>query len=91
MPIKHVALMIVFVAVFQLILQPLYLASTATLFSLQEMQRESLILQGAAPVATLPAIFAREYGCDAQLAAVLNLTTTLLSIASIPLVVIWLG
>mgnify|MGYP001104853449 CR=1 FL=1 len=91
LPIKPVVLMVVFVAVLQLILQPLYLSSAATLLSLTEMQRESLILQGAAPVATLPAIFAREYGCDAQLAAALILATTLLSIASIPLVVVWLG
>lgn len=91
LPIKRVALLAIFVAVFQLGLQPLYLSGAATLLALTEMQRESLILQGAAPVATLPAIFARQYGCDAQLAAALILATTLLSIATIPLVVLWLG
>jgi predicted permease len=54
-------------------------------------QSESLILQAAAPVATLPAIFCREYDCDGELAAGLVLFTTLLSLISIPLVVGTLG
>jgi predicted permease len=91
MPFVKLAPLIAFVAVAQLILQPGYLAYSSDLFALLPAQRESLLLQGAAPVATLPAIFCREYNCDAQLAASLILATTLLAMGTIPLAVSWFG
>jgi predicted permease len=91
LPIATLAPLIAFVAVAQLLLQPLYLSLGADLLALTPMQRESLLLQGAAPVATLPAVFCREYDCDPQLAAALVLATTLLAMGSIPVVVAWLG
>ena len=91
MPFVKLAPLIAFVAVAQLILQPGYLAYSSDLFALLPAQRESLLLQGAAPVATLPAIFCREYNCDAQLAASLILATTLLAIGTVPLAVDWFG
>ncbi len=91
LPFVKLAPLIVFVGVAQLIVQPGYLAFSSDLLALQPMQRESLLLQGAAPVATLPAIFCREYNCDAQLAASLILATTILAMGSIPLTVVWFG
>lgn len=91
LPFAKLAPLIAFVAVAQLILQPGYLAFGADLLALPPAQRDSVLLQGAAPVATLPAIFCREYNCDGQLAASLILATTLLAMASIPLIVAWLG
>jgi hypothetical protein len=90
MPVLQLAPLILFVAAAQLVLQPVYLARGADLLALPELQRGSLLVQGAAPVATLPAIFAREHGCDSQLAAALILSTTLIAIVSIPLVILWL-
>lgn len=90
LPVMSLAPLILFAAVAQLFLQPLYLAQGADLMGLSADARGSLLVQGAAPVATLPAIFAREYGCDAQLAAALILSTTLLAIGTIPLIIFWL-
>jgi predicted permease len=90
LPVLSLAPLILFVAAAQLVLQPLYLAQGADLLGLPDAQRGSLLVQGAAPVATLPAIFAREYGCDGPLAAALVLSTTLLAIGSIPLMILWL-
>jgi len=91
LPITTLAPLIAFLAMAQLLLQPLYLSFGADQLTFTPLQRESLLLQGAAPVATLPAIFCREYNCDAQLAASLILATTLLAMGTIPLVVVWLG
>jgi predicted permease len=91
MPMARIAPLVAFVGVAQLVLQPLLLAGAARLMELPASQSESLILQAAAPVATLPAIFCREYNCDGELAAGLVLFTTLLSLISIPLVVASLG
>ncbi|MCG6943141.1 MAG: AEC family transporter [Thiohalocapsa sp.] len=91
LPVRHLAPLILFVAVAQLLLQPLYLAGGADMLHLLPEQRDSLMVQGAAPAATLPAIFSRQYGADSQLAAALILATTLLGIVSIPLVVPWLA
>ncbi len=91
MPMVRLAPLILFVATAQLLAQPLYLAKGAELLHLLPDQRASLLVQGAAPVSTLPAIFSREYGCDSQLAAALTLATTLLGIITIPLVVPWLA
>ncbi len=91
LPVAKLAPLIAFVAVAQLFGQPAYLALGSDQFALAPLQGESLILQGAAPVATLPAIFCREHNCDPQLAASLVLATTLLAMGSIPVVVAWLG
>jgi hypothetical protein len=90
LPVLSLAPLILFVAAAQLVLQPLYLAYGADLAGLSAPARGSLLVQGAAPVATLPAIFAREHGCDGRLAAALVLSTTLLAIGSIPLMILWL-
>jgi predicted permease len=89
--IRQIAALLAFVAVCQLLLQPLYLAGASRLIGLPQVQVESLILQGAAPVAALPAVFCREYGCDGRLAAGLILGTTLLALVTIPLIVVWLA
>ena len=91
MSIGALAPLILFVAVIQLIVQPVYLTQGAQLLALPRVQIDSLLLQGAAPVATLPAIFCRQYDCDGQFAAALILATTLLALGSIPLMAIWLG
>lgn len=91
LPLGQIGPLLVFVSVCQLLLQPLYLAGSAGLVALPQVQVESLVLQGAAPVAALPAVFCREYGCDGQLAAGLILGSTLLALATIPLIVLWLG
>lgn len=91
MPIRRVAALVAFVAVCQLAVEPLLLAGGSALLQLPERQAQALILLGATPVATLPAIFCREYGCDAELAAGLILVTTVLSLATIPVVVATLG
>lgn len=91
MPFARIAPLVAFVGAAQLVVQPFLLAGAARLLELPEAQAQSLILQAAAPVATLPAIFCREYNCDSELAAGLILFTTLLSLVSIPMVVALLG
>lgn len=83
--------LLAFVAVVQLVLQPTLLAIGSWLWSLPESIAATLILQGAAPVTVLSAIFVRQYGCDGALAASLILFTTLLSLLTIPLMVIAFG
>ncbi|RKT47342.1 AEC family transporter [Thiocapsa rosea] len=80
-----------FVAAVQLVLQPTLLAVGSWLWSLPESITATLILQGAAPVTALSAIFVRQSGCDGTLAASLILFTTLLSLLTIPLMVIAFG
>ncbi|WP_200386668.1 AEC family transporter [Thiocapsa imhoffii] len=80
-----------FVAAVQLVLQPVLLAIGSWLWSLPASIIATLILQGAAPVTALSAIFVRQYGCDGALAASLILFTTLLSLITIPLMVIAFG
>lgn len=80
-----------FVAAVQLVLQPTLLAIGSWLWSLPESITETLILQGAAPVTAVSAIFVRQYGGDGALAASLVVFTTLLSLLTIPLMVIAFG
>lgn len=83
--------MFAFVAAVQLVLQPTLLAAGAWIWSLPGAITATLILQGAAPVTALSAIFVRQSGCDGALAASLILFTTLLSLVTIPFMVIAFG
>lgn len=66
-------------------IMPVLFLLVAKYFPCSEDLKRVLILQGAMPSATFPIVLAKHYGGDARVAVQINLGTSLLGIATIPL------
>jgi predicted permease len=67
---------IVMVAVLiKLIIQPLLSHYQAGLFNFPDIWREIVVLEAAMPTAAMTAVFAKRYGCDAELTSILIFAT----------------
>lgn len=59
----------------KLIIQPLLSHYQAGLLNFPEMWREIVVLEAAMPTAAMTAVFAKRYGCDAELTSILIFAT----------------
>jgi predicted permease len=77
-------------AVLRIVIGTLSGIGTAWLFGLDGIAAAVLILQASMPVAVVNYLFAQKYGTEPQSVAAAILVSTLLSLASVPLLLAWL-
>ena len=75
--------LVVLAAVIKLILQPVLVFLPTLWLDLPDLWQKVLVLEAAMPSATLSAVFAQRYGCDAALASLLIFSTVVLSFLTI--------
>jgi len=63
----------------KLIVQPLLVFMPTIWLDIPDLWRQVLVLEAAMPAATLSAVFAQRYGCDAELASLLIFSSVVLS------------
>lgn len=82
----HSIKIIVAVILLKLILSPLLVFLPASFMTLEIWQMQVLILDAAMPSAMLSVVFAKRYGCDANLAAKLVFVTLFASVITVSMV-----
>jgi malate permease and related proteins len=73
--LRHVWKIVALVVVIKLIIQPLLSYTQAHLYGFSELWTQIVVLEAAMPTAAMTAIFARKYGCDAELTSILVFAT----------------
>jgi hypothetical protein len=82
---------IVLVAVIiKLIIQPLLISWQAGLFYLSELWHQIVLLEAVMPMAAMTAVYAKKYGCDAELTSILVIETFISSCSTMVLMLILL-
>ncbi len=79
------------ISVFRLVFMPLLMLSLCKVFSVPELQRAVIVISFSAPTPGLCPVYAGEYGGDVIFASKCMVTTTVLSIFTIPLFLIILA
>jgi predicted permease len=88
---RKVLPIVLLVIVIKLIIQPLLSHFQAGIFELSQIEHQIVVLEAAMPTAALTAVFARRYGCDAELTSILVFATFITSILTIIMMVFLLG
>lgn len=82
---------IVLVAVvIKLIIQPLLSQAQANIFHFPDLWQQIVVLEAAMPTAAMTAVFAKKYGCDAELTSILIFATFISSIITMIMMVVLL-
>lgn len=84
--LRGVALLALLTAAVKLLVMPLLAWLPASVLGVSGWQLEVLVLEAGMPSAMLVVVLCSSYGCDARLAAKLVLTSTLLSVVTLPAV-----
>lgn len=84
--IRLIAGSVITVVAIKLIIIPLFIGGTTAVIGLEPMWRGVLIVLSAMPTAVIAALFAKKYGCDAGLASVLIIVSTVVSVLTLPLI-----
>lgn len=88
---RHVLPIVLLACVLKLFMQPVFAWGQAELLGFSALWRDIVVLEAAMPTAALTAVFAKRYGCDAELTTILILATFVSSLGSIVAVVVLLG
>jgi predicted permease len=88
---RKVIPIVLLVIVIKLIIQPLLSYYQAGLFNLSEIEHQIVILEASMPTAALTAVFAKRYGCDAELTSILVFATFITSILTMIMILFLLG
>jgi len=75
----------------KLIFQPFIAAMMVDQLNMQEMWKQIIIIETSMPSATLAAVFAKKYGCDAELTSILVFATFISSLFTMITVFIFLS
>ena len=73
--------------VIKLLLSPLLVYIPASMFTLEDWQLQVLLLEAAMPSAMLSVVLAKQYGCDAKLAAQMVFITLFVSLFTVSLMI----
>jgi len=82
---------VLLVVVIKLIIQPILSYSQSILFNFPELWHEIVVLEAAMPSAAMSAVFAKRYGCDAELTSILIFATFISSCFTMFMMVILLN
>lgn len=82
---------VLLVVVIKLIIQPILSYSQSILFNFPELWHEIVVLEAAMPSAAMSAVFAKRYGCDAELTSILIFATFISSCITMIMMVILLN
>jgi predicted permease len=88
-PIRKLGLLIIAVALIKLIAKPLIAFAMAEVEALPLTMMEILLIEAAMPSGTVAAVLADRYGCDGSIASALVIATYGLSLATIPLIMLF--
>lgn len=77
--------------VIKLIVQPLLAHYQADIFNFGTMEHQIVVLEASMPTAALTAVFAKRYGCDAELTSILVFTTFITSILTMIMITFLVG
>ena len=80
--------LIALVCALKLIVEPVLAASSASMLAIATLEREILVIEAAMPSGTIAAVLAARYGCDGAVASTLVIATYLLSLVTLPLVLL---
>jgi predicted permease len=75
----------------KLIVQPVLSYSQSILFNFPELWHQIVVLEAAMPTAAMTAVFAKRYGCDAELTSILIFATFISSCITMIMMVILLN
>ncbi len=83
---------VVFLAcLLKLVAQPVLVSWFSDLFSFQHLWREILTMEASMPTAAMTAVFARRYGCDAELTSILVFATFISSVFTMIMIILLLS
>jgi len=88
--LRKVWWIVLIAVVLKLIVQPLLSYSQAGIFGFPDLWQEIVVLEAAMPTAAMTAVFARKYGCDAELASILIFATFISSCITMIIMVLLL-
>ena len=88
---RRVIPIVLLVIVIKLIIQPLLSHFQAGILEFSEIEHQIVVLEAAMPTAALTAVFAKRYGCDAELTSILVFATFITSILTMIMMVFLLG
>lgn len=88
---RKVIPIVLLVVVIKLIIQPLLSHFQAEMLDFSQIEHQIVVLEAAMPTAALTAVFAKRYGCDAELTSILVFATFITSIITMIMMVFLLG
>ena len=89
--LRKVLPIVLLACLIKLIIQPLLAYGQSQLLDFPLLWHQIVVLEAAMPTAALTAVFARRYGCDAELTTILVFTTFISSILTVVMMVFLLG
>jgi len=88
--LSKVWFIVVLAILIKLIIQPLLSYGQATLFHFPPLWNQIVVLEAAMPTAAMTAIFAKKYGCDAELTSILIFATFISSCITMVMMILLL-
>ena len=88
---RKVIPIVLLACIIKLFIQPLLSSYQANILNFPELWRQIVVLESAMPTAALTAIFAKRYGCDAELTTILIFATFISSIFTMIMMIVLLG
>jgi len=89
--LRKVLPIVLLASLIKLVVQPLLAYGQAELLSFPLLWHQIVVLEAAMPSAALTAVFAKRYGCDAELTTILVFATFISSILTVVMMVFLLG
>jgi len=89
--LRKVWWVVALVVVIKLIIQPVLSWSQSLLYGFPELWHQIVVLEAAMPTAAMTAVFAKRYGCDAELTSILIFATFISSCITMIMMVILLN
>ena len=89
--LRKVLPVVLIACLIKLIIQPLLAYGQSELLNFPLLWHQIVVLEAAMPTAALTAVFAKRYGCDAELTTILVLATFISSILTVVMMVFLLG
>ena len=89
--LRKVLPVVLLACLIKLFIQPLLSHFQAGLLDFPPLWRQIVVLEAAMPTAAMTAVFAKRYGCDAELTTILVFATFISSIFTVIMMVFLLG
>jgi predicted permease len=88
---RKVILIVCIACSIKLLFQPFVAAMQVDALQMKELWKQIVVLEASMPSATMAAVFAKRYGCDAELTSILVFATFISSLLTMMTVFIFLG
>lgn len=89
--LRKVWVVVLLVIVIKLIIQPLLSHTQAMVYNFPELWNQIVVLEASMPTAAMTAVFAKRYGCDAELTSILVFATFISSCITMIMMIILLN